>query len=334
MKIAIIGYSGSGKSTLAKFLSSQYKIPLLYLDTVHWLASWNERESSESLEIVEKFLNNNDNWVIDGNYTKLYQKERLQQADYIIFMNFNRINCLYRAHKRNFTYKNRNRESITDGCIEKIDREFLWWLLHNGRKKSVINKYKRIITQYKEKTFVIKNQRELDKFMKNLPMNIWGRLKMLSFEAIYEEDYNTLTEIMKRAFDDDTKMHTDLLEDGPKGYDDGSLIRKLNENPELISSKILSEGKIIGAFSVKDEGEICTLDMIFINPTEKNKGLGLIVWEYMENHYSKEKKWIVETPSYSKRNYNFYTKKCGFTFVCEKFYSKEDSSFVFEKKLV
>ena len=52
MKIAVIGYSGSGKSTLAKRISEEYSLPLLYLDTVHWLPDWCERDTEEAQKIV------------------------------------------------------------------------------------------------------------------------------------------------------------------------------------------------------------------------------------------------------------------------------------------
>jgi adenylate kinase family enzyme len=44
MKIAIIGYSGAGKSTLAKRLAQELGIEPLYLDRVHFLQDWTERE--------------------------------------------------------------------------------------------------------------------------------------------------------------------------------------------------------------------------------------------------------------------------------------------------
>ena len=44
-------------------------------------------------------------------------------------------------------------------------------------------------------------------------------------EEITEADVSVLADIMKRAFDDDTRMHTSLEEDGPSGYADGSLER-------------------------------------------------------------------------------------------------------------
>lgn len=76
MKIAILGYSGSGKSTLARTLSNHYKVPVLYLDTVQFLPNWIERDKDEGMQLVLEFMKN-DSWVIDGNYSKFYQRERL-----------------------------------------------------------------------------------------------------------------------------------------------------------------------------------------------------------------------------------------------------------------
>ena len=47
MKIAILGTSGSGKSTLAKRLGERYGLPVLHMDTVHFLPGWVERPFAE-----------------------------------------------------------------------------------------------------------------------------------------------------------------------------------------------------------------------------------------------------------------------------------------------
>lgn len=52
----------------------------------------------------------------------------------------------------------------------------------------------------------------------------------LSFSKITSSDYFILTEIMTAAFNEDTALHTNIKEDGPTGYNDGSLIKKLNEH--------------------------------------------------------------------------------------------------------
>jgi len=166
MKIAIIGYSGSGKSTLAKHLAAKHETDVLYLDTVHWLPGWNTRPREEKEKIVEDFLRDHSSWVIDGNYSKLFYDRRMEEADQIIFMAFNRFACLYRVHKRHKAYKGRSRESITEGCDEKMDLEFIKWILHGGRNKSNKERYKNTVHKYKAKTVIIKNQRQLDRFYK------------------------------------------------------------------------------------------------------------------------------------------------------------------------
>ncbi len=167
MKIAIIGHSGSGKSTLAKYISNYYKLPLLYLDTIHFKENWQFRNREEALSIVSEFMKNK-NWVIDGNYSKLLKDKRLNEADYIIYMNFNRFNCLFRALKRYLKYKNTIRESSAKGCIEKLDIEFIYWILYKGRTKEKLNGFNNIVSKYKYKTIVIKNQIQLNNFIKNI----------------------------------------------------------------------------------------------------------------------------------------------------------------------
>ena len=56
MKIAILGTSGSGKSTLAKRLGERYSLPVLHMDTVHFLPGWVERPFAEEEAIVRQFL--------------------------------------------------------------------------------------------------------------------------------------------------------------------------------------------------------------------------------------------------------------------------------------
>ena len=68
MKIAVMGYSGSGKSTLTKQLAAHYGIPLLYLDAVNFKENWQLRDREECRKIVADFMQN-ENWVIDGNYS-------------------------------------------------------------------------------------------------------------------------------------------------------------------------------------------------------------------------------------------------------------------------
>lgn len=165
MKIALLGYSGSGKSTLAAFLGSEKSIPVLHLDTVQFVEHWEERDSEEALEIVEDFMGKSS-WVIDGNYTKFYQERRLAEADQIILLMFSPWASLKRVIGRRIKYHHKTRPDMASGCDEKLDKEFLWWVLYEGRRKDRHQHFLDIQKRYPEKTFLIKNQKQLDQFYK------------------------------------------------------------------------------------------------------------------------------------------------------------------------
>lgn len=164
MKIAVLGYAGSGKSTLARRLGELYGIPVLHLDRVQFTPNWQERDRAEALALVRKFMDQ-PQWVIDGNYAKFEQERRLKEADQIVFLNFSRLNCLFRAYKRYFTFRGRTRPDQADGCDEKMDLEFVWWLLWEGRTRQRREKFQRILETYPQKTVVLKNQKGLDRFL-------------------------------------------------------------------------------------------------------------------------------------------------------------------------
>ena len=164
MKIAVIGYSGSGKSTLAGKLAEKYGVPVLYLDTVHWLPGWRERDPEEKNRIVGDFLSRQNGWVIDGNYKKDHYDRRMAEADTIVFLAFGRLACLFRVIRRYRQNKGKTRSSMTEGCEERLPLDFLFWVFHQGRTKKRRKVYEDTVKRYAHKTVVIRNQRELDHF--------------------------------------------------------------------------------------------------------------------------------------------------------------------------
>jgi adenylate kinase family enzyme len=168
MKVAIIGYSGSGKSTLARQLGDIYNCPVLYLDKVHFLENWIERDDETARVIVKEFMDNNGNWVIDGNYTNLFREKRLAVADIIVFMCSSRLCCLYRAYSRYKKYRGKSRESMADGCSEKLDFEFIKWILIDGRSKEKKKQYADTIRKYNEKIVILRNKKETDSFLQGI----------------------------------------------------------------------------------------------------------------------------------------------------------------------
>ena len=165
MRIAVIGYSGSGKSTAAKQLSEFYASPLLHIDTLNFLPGWIQRDRALVHADVGDFIERNQSWVIDGNYSCHFFKERMELADIIVFFDFSRMACLKNAVVRRIKYRNKVRPSAAPGCAEKLDLEFLSWLLIGGRTKEVRGRYRQVAAQYSEKVFILKNRRQADAFI-------------------------------------------------------------------------------------------------------------------------------------------------------------------------
>ena len=168
MKIAVMGYSGAGKSTLARALGERYGIPVLHFDQVHWAPGWQERNREEAHQLVREFMERPE-WVIDGNYTNFEYDRRMSEADEIIFLDFPRITCFVRAWKRYFHYRGRTREDMGTGCPERMDLEFMWWILWKGRTRRKRGEFLAILERYPDKAAVLKTQREIDRYLEGLP---------------------------------------------------------------------------------------------------------------------------------------------------------------------
>lgn len=152
----------------------------------------------------------------------------------------------------------------------------------------------------------------------------------LTYKKLEKSEIPELTLIMKAAFDADTKMHTDLKEGGPNGYDNGELLKRLMNLPKAESAVILADGIKVGGYTVTKDKDIYTLDILFIDPSYNSKGIGSMVWKDIENIHNEAKTWLVETPDYSKRNHHFY-EKCGFKKIKEHSFEEGSKSFVFVK---
>ncbi len=167
MKIAVIGYSGAGKSTLAGRLGARFGLPVLHLDKLHFAPGWVERADEEMRADLRAFLKN-ENWIIDGNYTRICSKERYEAADLIVMMDLGRIFCFCSALRRYFKYRGTTRGSVAEGCPEKMDREFIRWLLWEGRTQARRKKFKQIRKDFPDKTVWLKSRRQAKAWLNSL----------------------------------------------------------------------------------------------------------------------------------------------------------------------
>ena len=88
--------------------------------------NWELVTREEQIQIQNELVKN-EAWIIDGNYGGTMDI-RFQAADTILFLDYPRTLCLYRAIKRTFQYKNKTRPDMREGCHERFDPTFLKWI--------------------------------------------------------------------------------------------------------------------------------------------------------------------------------------------------------------
>jgi adenylate kinase family enzyme len=97
-----------------------------HLDAYYWNPDWKAADP-ETFDSIVTELTAEDEWIIDGNYSRTLDL-RLKRSDTVILFDFPRSICLYRALKRRLQYHGRSRPDMGQGCREKIDFAFLRWI--------------------------------------------------------------------------------------------------------------------------------------------------------------------------------------------------------------
>ncbi len=167
-KILVLGGSGAGKSTLAKTLHKLLFIPILHLDNIFWEKDWIRRDDSLFIKDLNEFMKQ-ESYILDGNHIVGDTLQlRIEEADTIFFLNFNRFICLYGAFKRYLKYKSVTRDSMADGCNEKLDFGFVKWILwdYPKRKRKIIIPI--IKKEFKGNLYIFNTRRRLIDFLQEL----------------------------------------------------------------------------------------------------------------------------------------------------------------------
>lgn len=160
MKIVLMGYAGSGKTFLAKYLSEKQNIPVMHLDEVKYTKEWKPIPDEKVLPIVSDFLKKDD-WIMDGNYTYLFQKERLDAADQIILLLLPRLSCLLRCIRR-------RKDRRAEGYTNDTNLWFIQFVLFEGRNQERRKNYARIMEAYPDKVTLLRSQKDIDRFIQSI----------------------------------------------------------------------------------------------------------------------------------------------------------------------
>ncbi|MEM8721135.1 MAG: DNA topology modulation protein [Cyanobacteria bacterium P01_G01_bin.39] len=158
-RLAIIGSCGAGKSTLARTLGNKLNLPVIHLDTYYWHPGWQSTDANHWIEIHQKLVKG-DHWIIDGNYGNTMDI-RLERADTIIWLDFNRYLCLWRVLKRYMQYPGKVRPDMAEECPERLNWDFFMYVwnfpqLHRSRIIDKLAKY-----QTDKQIIVLQNPRQV-----------------------------------------------------------------------------------------------------------------------------------------------------------------------------
>ncbi len=127
-RVLIIGPCGSGKSTLGRELAPRIGLPLVHMDQLGWQAGWVETEKAElNARLAEVVAQ--DAWLIEGNYGSTLTP-RLERADTVIYLDFPVPLCLWRLIRRIASHRGRSRPDMPEGCPERFDFAFFWYVMN------------------------------------------------------------------------------------------------------------------------------------------------------------------------------------------------------------
>ena len=132
-RITIMGAAAAGKSTLATALGDRLGLRVVHLDHLLWLSGWVQRPKDEFLPLVEEAIAG-DAWVMDGNYSSTLDM-RLARTDTVIVLTSPTWRSLLGIFARWWEFRGRTRPSMTEGCPEHVDFEFVWWVLTYNRRR-------------------------------------------------------------------------------------------------------------------------------------------------------------------------------------------------------
>ena len=164
-RVLIIGNCGAGKSTFARALAEKTGLPLVHLDKLYWHGDWEHLRREEFDPVLQTELEK-PQWIIDGNFNRTIP-QRLAKCDTVIYLDYNRLVCLWGVICRIVKSYGKTRPDMGEGCPERIDFEFMKWVWNFNRDKRDQN-YGYLNEAAHAETYAFKNRRQLKRFLKSL----------------------------------------------------------------------------------------------------------------------------------------------------------------------
>lgn len=163
-RLLVIGPCGAGKSTLSTVLGKKLDLTVFHMDQLNWRPGWIESSKDEIRARLADIVVT-DRWLIDGNYGGTLAV-RLEHADTIVYLDYPIRLCVLRLLRRIWKYRGQSRPDMTEGCPERFDLAFLFYLMRWNSGPRI-----RTETQLKgheAKIIRLQSPQELDRWMDSL----------------------------------------------------------------------------------------------------------------------------------------------------------------------
>ena len=166
MKLLITGNVGTGKTTLANILSDFYDIKHFELDEIVHDINNNDkkRSSNEQIRIINKINKENKSYIIEGTLRKNMDIV-LNLVDQIIYLDFNKKIINRRIKTRYIKQKLHLEKSSYKPTKEMLENMYKWNKEFNSKE------FLKRLNKYPTKLIIIKNKKELKKYLKSVYKN-------------------------------------------------------------------------------------------------------------------------------------------------------------------
>lgn len=163
-RIVIFGNSGSGKTTLSRKLAKRTGFYHLDLDTLAWKNSDHpeRRPVEESRKEIEKIIDKNDRWIIEGCYTDLLEI-LIPYATDAVFLDIPAEQCIRNAKSRPFEPHKYASQKEQDDNLEML----IGWISGYTSRKDVLSydAHQKFFAGFQNRKYRIKNNDEITKFL-------------------------------------------------------------------------------------------------------------------------------------------------------------------------
>ena len=142
-RIMIIGQPGSGKSTLARTLGDITGLPVVHIDTIHWMPGWQERPHAEKTRLCEE-VHAREQWIFEGGHSITWPS-RVARTDMIIALDIPLRIRAWRVFWRIIKHYGQTRPDLPPNCPERFNWEFIVWIWNtrNTARKNLIATFNR-----------------------------------------------------------------------------------------------------------------------------------------------------------------------------------------------